>query len=945
MNLTIVLVICTLVSTYGQTYTSGWLLQAAQLQRFLGYDTLPFNQIQLTSTHNSYSSDQYPSTHSVYELQANQRYGLSDQLNCLGVRGIEIDVHYISQLAAVEDDPTALRVCHSNPTTSTKVYSACLEIGWEVCESCGAQEYDPESAMCREDSPQLRVMLTEVYDWFIKPENAQEFLIIKLESFTKGKNSLISEEIEDIFGLEVVYSVQDFEDDGNVWPIVGELVQRGKRIVFFSPTETSDLVIAATENNKKPTTLEDTCPTINEETFQRVQGGEDIITFALDGKDIYTLENSPGDLLTEEDVPFVMDCGFIPTFDRMRQTHLMSTIWTWDEEFSANFSQPNMCAVIDVELSGKWKIDDCLNVNVTHYSCANSTDRSDWTLTNETDLNGAPICEDEFQYSVPITLNENNMLKSVMNETDIQQAYIYASSDEFGCWSFNGGVSYCIANGYADLIPTDETCGNTPEIVPTELINTCQNIPDPWPQSSYYASSYKPTKLTEYIHNWPRIRGGNEWSIENEYLTNSAISAIPLFVFGLLLGLIVIPLTACIKSRHFDQINDDGIIDFSSENARQNQKGYRIILVGFALSCFAIIVAAALSLAGTKGVDDNITTVTSEVNKAVLIMRTANEAAETLYGIITFAEEDLIEMVSCQLPSEVGTLLESIQADIDSAKQNIQDFLDRDLGGIANQIQDRSDFIENSKHFRDAFRSISIIIISIFTISFALIIGISVVSMRSGSIDQTIKRVKSGLKFYKIFLIPLAIIFVLLSLLIGGLITVASIIAADLCINPRENILKIFNNELLNETVKYYLTCDGVNIVADFLKEGYFLVLVAKGALSLILDDVWALACPNQVEAKEELGSFLAMIKNQTEIIGAQVQCSYINPIYETTIEGSVCTEGTESLFISLSGFVLMGISLAGMTITFSMIMKRILGKATRIQSAREYKQQPQIPF
>ncbi|CAN0248453.1 unnamed protein product, partial [Discosporangium mesarthrocarpum] len=75
-----------------QTGTSGWLLRATTHQRYLGYD-VPLDLLPLTSTHNSFTCDQDPRTHSNFEVVTAQIHSMTTQLSCLGVRGLELDPH------------------------------------------------------------------------------------------------------------------------------------------------------------------------------------------------------------------------------------------------------------------------------------------------------------------------------------------------------------------------------------------------------------------------------------------------------------------------------------------------------------------------------------------------------------------------------------------------------------------------------------------------------------------------------------------------------------------------------------------------------------------------------------------------------------------------------------------------------------------------------------
>jgi hypothetical protein len=138
-----------LQSVRAQTGTSEWLRRAAALQNYLAYDTVPVQFFPWLSTHNSFASDETPATHSTFEVQTNQRYNMTQQLSCLGVRGLEIDVHYVKALATSAQDPQAIKVCHVGQQASQKVYSVCESLNWEICNSCGVEDFGPDATGCK----------------------------------------------------------------------------------------------------------------------------------------------------------------------------------------------------------------------------------------------------------------------------------------------------------------------------------------------------------------------------------------------------------------------------------------------------------------------------------------------------------------------------------------------------------------------------------------------------------------------------------------------------------------------------------------------------------------------------------------------------------------------------------------------------------------------------
>jgi hypothetical protein len=119
------------------------------------------------------------------------------------------------------------------------------------------------------------------------PENEQEFLFIKLESYTEKKPEMLSNEIAAVFDTNIVYSVADLAANGGIWPVLSVLVKtEAKRIAFFSQNDPSTLVHKLNEQIITPDKLTDGyCPDIDYTLgFLRAQGGSNSIVVSVDGE-------------------------------------------------------------------------------------------------------------------------------------------------------------------------------------------------------------------------------------------------------------------------------------------------------------------------------------------------------------------------------------------------------------------------------------------------------------------------------------------------------------------------------------------------------------------------------------------------------------------------------------------------------------------------------------
>ena len=175
-------------------------------------------------------------------------------------------------------------------------YDTCAKLGWPLCNSCGLEDFGIDNTGCSRcvslllkqqhhttshqhhspdvltwvhiqhaltlsigprtlcysivlcalravrGAPTFTATLREVARWSSRPENAQEFLFIKLETTTNNQSQALSTQIAGAFNVSRVFSVQDLALNSGVWPTLGWLSARGKRVAFFSQNDPSTLV-------------------------------------------------------------------------------------------------------------------------------------------------------------------------------------------------------------------------------------------------------------------------------------------------------------------------------------------------------------------------------------------------------------------------------------------------------------------------------------------------------------------------------------------------------------------------------------------------------------------------------------------------------------------------------------------------------------------------------
>ncbi len=138
-------------------FEGGWAARALDLQRDLDRD-VPLTDSLTLHTHNSANSTAYAP--SVSTNDANQVLTITDQLR-LGIRGIEIDVHWTPNPAGDPADAFREPVqCHGEPV---------------------ATPLGTIHGGCSVDQP-LVDLLTELRTWLDQPENADEFVLLYLEN-------------------------------------------------------------------------------------------------------------------------------------------------------------------------------------------------------------------------------------------------------------------------------------------------------------------------------------------------------------------------------------------------------------------------------------------------------------------------------------------------------------------------------------------------------------------------------------------------------------------------------------------------------------------------------------------------------------------------------------------------------------------------------------------
>ncbi|CAM9395572.1 unnamed protein product [Ectocarpus sp. 12 AP-2014] len=463
--------------------TSPWLLRASALQRFLAYD-MPLDQVPMIATHNSYNTEE-EGVSIEWEVVPNQVYSLTQQLSCLGVRGLELDIHFVEELARYgASEGEATLVCHTHSSYAVEIQAACSRLHWYLCEALGIYDYG-DATGCPNTARTLKQTFEEIAAWMDLPENSEELLYIKLETYVGNRVNLLPDCITEVFGTDMLFGPLDFitwkEISGTEqWPSTEYLVSNGKRLVIGSSVrEDADTMFKINEYNDINGLFNEDVSTAVEfrtgvpcssrtrdPSWSRVQGNA--ATFMIEYTDLTLYEFRPTaeEFFGAEDSISALECGLIPTFDRMDSSLLEATMWSWEEgEPHAYFSSAR--AAVAHQETGRWTSGSALaneeeSDEVHSYACRDdsSGERGEWVVSNgAAGYFGAAefVCLAQgLVFGCPRTAKENVALRESMTDANVESVWLNLLSsggESSSTWARESGVAYSLATTY-----THATC-------------------------------------------------------------------------------------------------------------------------------------------------------------------------------------------------------------------------------------------------------------------------------------------------------------------------------------------------------------------------------------------------------------------------------------------------------------------------------------------------------
>ncbi|KAI3432222.1 hypothetical protein D9Q98_003784 [Chlorella vulgaris] len=250
--------VCTEVCERGSVYVAPWLAHAIKQQVKL-VQGLPLCYATMLGTHNSaitladgYGNlDEYFQGFFKYIKWAlhdfsnaplhtnNQLLSLTDQLN-LGVRGVEVDVHWVAGV---------MRIAHCGGL-HVPLFNKLIDAVNLVARLLHRPiRWDTESLGCQPSLSSIPVLeqrlltdaLQEIRDWMDAPGNSDEFLLLYFDDQpnlqTWGKLGHLLNDTLATFPRSWIFSAEDKEAWGPGWPTQRELLAAGKRLLLVSGTD------------------------------------------------------------------------------------------------------------------------------------------------------------------------------------------------------------------------------------------------------------------------------------------------------------------------------------------------------------------------------------------------------------------------------------------------------------------------------------------------------------------------------------------------------------------------------------------------------------------------------------------------------------------------------------------------------------------------------------
>eukprot|EP00050_Salpingoeca_kvevrii_P006766 m.291492 g.291492 ORF g.291492 m.291492 type:complete len:1182 (+) comp12478_c0_seq1:447-3992(+) len=436
---------------------SDALKRALWLQDKLGLD-LPFPHATTLGTHNSYNrhgirthidldTTYLGSVVKVDEIETNQIFTMTDQLNRLGVRFLEVDAHFIEagtgsgvsatqcQTGATDFEKT--RVCHANSGTAADIETGCLESDWSLCESLCVCDYGPSTA-CGIDPPELTAVFGEINNYL--DTATDEVVAVYVENKMNGRDSVLNDIATAVFGTRIFVPTVgiDYGVDTN-WPSRATMLGNGKKVVLFTTPSTTSCTSTGPASNpdlsnffcqaalrdpnrinvESLTASTSACNIGTQHDLTYVTGTVLVVQVILDTvNETVSDTNGGAKTITAAKLADIKSCGLSPDLDQIDETLAAAALWSWKENFPATglgttgaYAEQVSATVFGASSTElRWQNVDKTSETIP-CACRDNVDPLTWTLAGTGDFAScATACSVGSTFAFPRSSKENAAL-------------------------------------------------------------------------------------------------------------------------------------------------------------------------------------------------------------------------------------------------------------------------------------------------------------------------------------------------------------------------------------------------------------------------------------------------------------------------------------------------------------------------------------------------------
>jgi len=308
------------------------------------------------------------------DFETGQLYGLTDLLN-LGVRSFSISL-------GVHDE--IIKVC--------------------------------SPSKCGNKSRAWFQWIEEVSIWLRK--NHSELIVIDLKESPENENFKLVKPLEFHFG-STIYRPTDKKE--NAWPSKKELLEKGKRVIFFGDKQFDKNVFHKSDSFFIPKSNERGVGDWNVQQCSIKDQGVDVLK-SMNDKKALTLEDqtTQGQYLSQKGISEAVSCGvnFLSLIN-IDAEKVVSSLWTFEAENpKKDLKEENVC--IYIKSNGKWMNGFCEDKK--SFACEDKKKPDHWKVTTKKGMwdEGEEVCNESFEgssFSVPKMGDSHRKLLKSYNRT------------------------------------------------------------------------------------------------------------------------------------------------------------------------------------------------------------------------------------------------------------------------------------------------------------------------------------------------------------------------------------------------------------------------------------------------------------------------------------------------------------------------------------------------